>query len=276
VVVVIRVASTAVLAALGLTVLAVIAFGVVGTAPAAAPPKDAPLDELVVALELPAPGLRAGAVRGSEIVAARGLEVEIARALARRLGARSLRLVDVPNVAALTRPGPKAWDAALSGLPTDTRGGVEMSVPYVSAAPAVLLRAGLSRPRRLADLRSRQLCVVAGSPGAAAARRIHSLFAPLVATGDEELLRLVQTGRCDVAVREAPLLGVALQRLGGRHGPVAGLLDTGRTWSIALPRGSELTARVDRALVRLRADGTLGRLALRWLGFDPARLRRLR
>jgi ABC-type amino acid transport substrate-binding protein len=33
---------------------------------------------------------------------------------------------------------------------------------------------------------------------------------------------------------------------------------------------------VNRALGRLRADGTLGRLARSWLGLDPARLRVLR
>ena len=83
---------------------------------------------------------------------------------------------------------------------------------YVRSDPVVLMRAGLPRPRTVADLRSRLLCAVAGSRGAAAARRVRSAFAPLVAESDAELLRLVQTGRCDVAVREAPLLGC-------RHAP---------------------------------------------------------
>jgi hypothetical protein len=37
-----------------------------------------------------------------------------------------------------------------------------------------------------------------------------------------------------------------------------------------------VAADVTRALARLQRDGTLGRIAVRWLGFDPVRLRTLR
>ena len=86
----------------------------------------------------------------------------------------------------------------------------------------------------------------------------------------------MQTGRCDAAVREAPLLGAAMRRLGGRYGPVGGRIDTGASWALAVPRGSAIEPDVDRALSRLRRDGTLGGSRTRWLGFDPAALRRLR
>ena len=269
-----RLASTAVLGILGATVVAVVVLGAVGTAPAAPPRAEAPLDELVVALHLPAPGLQVGAVRGREVVAGRGLEVDVARALARRLRVR-LRLINIADEAALTRPGAKSWDVAIAGIDARPRSGVDLSAPYLRVDPVVLMRAGLPRPRTAADLRLRLLCAVAGSRGAAAARGLRSSFAPILARGDAELLRLVQTGRCDAAVREAPRLGVALRAGNGRHGPVGGRIDTGSSWAFALPLHSALRADVNNALRRLRADGTLGRIATRWLGFDPATLRRL-
>ena len=66
-------------------------------APAAAadaPPPARPTS-LVVALSLGDSGLQAGVVRGREVILARGFEVELARLLARRLGGRVVRFIDV-------------------------------------------------------------------------------------------------------------------------------------------------------------------------------------
>ncbi len=273
----IRVASLGVLGVLAATVLTVVVLGLVaGTAPAASKQPRKTVDVLVVGLHLPVPGLQVGAVRGREVVAARGLEVDVARALARRLRVRRIRFLNVADAAVLTSPGAKPWHVAIAGIEARDIGAVDLSARYVRSDPVVLMRAGLPRPRGVADLRSRLLCAVAGSRGAAAARRVGSAFAPLVVEGDAELLRLVQTGRCDAAVREGPLLGAALRRLGGRYGPVGGRIETGASWALAVPRGSAIEPDVDRALSRLRRDGTLSRIVTRWLGFDPAALRRLR
>jgi polar amino acid transport system substrate-binding protein len=273
----VRAASLGVLGALAATLLAVVVLGVVaGTAPAAPAPTPEPLDELVVALHLPAPGLQVGAVRGRDVVAASGLEIDVARALARRLGARRVRFLQVSDPAALTSAGPKPWHVAIAALEARDRGAVDLTASYLRSDPVVLMRAGLPRPRNLADLRARLLCAVRGSAGAIEARRIRSLFPLLAADGDADLLRLVQTGRCDAALREAPRLGVAMQRIGGRYGPVGGRVETSASWAIAVPRESAVAARVARAISRLRRDGTLGRIAVRWLGFDPLRLRALR
>ena len=233
--------------------------------------------ELTVALHLPDPGFQVGAVRGRDVVAARGLEVDLARALGRQLRIRNLRLVHVPDRSSLTGPGAKPWDLALSRIDARTIGPIETSSIYLRGDAAVLLRPGLTRPRGLSDLRPRILCVTRGSDVRAALEAIAPASPPLRASDDRELLGLVQTGRCDAAVREAPLLGAALRRLPGRYGPVAGRVVTpGDGYVAALPRGSELVEDVDRALARLRADGTLRRIAERWLGLDPGGLRVLR
>ena len=256
-------------AALATTVLAA-----AGPGSAGAPTYDRA--QLVVALHLPDPGFQVGAVRGRDVVAARGLEVDLARALGRELRIRDVRLVHVPDRGSLTGPGAKTWDLALSRIDAGTAGPIEKSAVYLRRDAAVLLRPGLTRPRGLADLRPRILCVTRGSDVRAALNGVAPASRPLLAMDDRELLGLVQTGRCDAAVREAPLLGAALRRLPGRYGPVAGRVVTTEGYVAALPRGSDLVDDVDRALVRLRADGTLGRIAKRWLGFDPAGLRVLR
>ena len=88
----------------------VAALVVATTAAAATQPTKRP-GELTVALNLPRPALQVGAVRGGDIVLARGFEVDVARALARRLGLR-LRLVQVRDAQRLLQPGAKSCASA--------------------------------------------------------------------------------------------------------------------------------------------------------------------
>jgi ABC-type amino acid transport substrate-binding protein len=75
----------------------------------------------------------------------------------------------------------------------------------------------------------------------------------------------LQTGRCDAVVYDAPTLGTLKMRAPSRYGPFAGVIRTGEQYGIALPSGSPLLRRVDRALAGLVADGTVERLQREWL-----------
>jgi ABC-type amino acid transport substrate-binding protein len=190
-----------------------------------------------------------------------------------------VEFVQVADAGRLLAAGPKRWDVALAQLP-GAKGAkaVDLSQPYLSADQAVLLARGIPRPRSLADLRRLQLCVVRGSRGAdVAAGRVRPRRRALAARDDGVLLRLVQTGRCEAALREVPQLAEALAaRPRGAYGPIAARIGTEAAFAVALPKGSPLTPHVDRALHRLRSDGRLGRLTRAWLGVDPSRLRVLR
>lgn len=260
-----------------LTSLAALGLAAAVAVPPAAAGRDVAPRNLVVAMHLPDAGFQVGAVRGGRVTFAAGFEADLARILARRLEAPSPSLVQVVDTARLTAPGPKRWSLALARLvPKRATRGVRFSTPYLRADQAVLARRGLPEPAGLADLARMQLCALQGSRGADVIRtRIRPSAAPLAARDENELLRWVQTGRCDAALREAPLLGVALEGRRAQMGRIVGMVETGAAYAVALPRGSALAPAVDRAIVRLRGDGTLHRLALRWLGFDPGRLRRL-
>jgi glutamine transport system substrate-binding protein len=234
--------------------------------------------ELVIALSMPAEGLQAGSVNGTHVVYARGLEVDLGRALARRLGLRRVRFVQVPELG-IVRPGRKTWDIALAQIvPTPLRArAVELVGPYLVDDQAVLLRRGLARPHSLADIRRLQLCAIRGTRGAdVAAHRARPTSRTMLARDIAEMLRWVQTGRCDAAIHDAPLLAASIVHAPGRYGRLAARIETGATYAIALPQGSPLAAAVAGALATLRASGATARLARAWLGVDPAHLPVLR
>jgi polar amino acid transport system substrate-binding protein len=233
-------------------------------------------DELVVALSLGAPGLQVGAVRGDDVVLARGFEVELARVLVRRLGVARVRFVNRSR-AALLAPGPKRWDIALAQLTAADVAGrsLDASRAYLVGGQAVLLRRGAAPPaslRRLADL---ALCVRASTAGAASVRALAPSVPPMRVADDDTLLRLVQTGRCDAALVDAARLGSLLDGRRARFSPARLRIGAGEGYVVALPKGSPLGAAVDEAIARLVTRGVTHRLAERWLGLDPARLRLL-
>ena len=83
-----RAAATAALLALALALAL--------PAAAAAPPPTQNPDELVVGVSMPVTGLQVGAVRARTVVLAKGLEIDLARALAKRLGVPTVRFVNEP------------------------------------------------------------------------------------------------------------------------------------------------------------------------------------
>jgi ABC-type amino acid transport substrate-binding protein len=235
---------------------------------------------LVVGLRLQDPALQAGVLRGGQVILARGLEVQLARLVARRLGEPISRFVAVRDSAGRPAAGSTRWGVLLNGIGRSGSAGarVDLSAPYLRTGAVVVLRRGLSKPRGLADLRDRVLCAVRGGGAARViSTSVRPSRKPLLATDDDRLRALVRTGACDAALVPAVEAGRFVRGQAGRLGPAGGWVPDGHGLAIAVSRsaGPDVAA-VDRELRRLRADGTLGRLARSWLGLDPARLRTLR
>ena len=235
---------------------------------------------LVVGLDLGDPVRQAGVVRDGEVILARGLEVAIARDLARRLGIKRVRFVFVrPSVRLVSTAAP-LWHLAIASLrPTRvTSSQADLSEPYLGTDQAVVVRRGLPPPGRLSDLRDRITCALRGSDGARALETsVPTSLRPILASSQARLLDLVQTGVCDAALVDADDVGRTVAGRGGVLGPVAARVPFGGGSVIAVSRGGPVgVAEIDRSLRRMRADGTMHRLARTWLGIDPARLRLLR
>ncbi len=234
--------------------------------------------ELVVALSLADPALQAGVVRGRDVVLARGLEVELARIIAERLGVKRVRFVAVRPASRLLTSSAD-WDLALASVePSRSASSVaELSTSYLATDQAVLLRRGTSRPRTLVELRTRQLCAVAGTNGAKAIASLAPESPAIRAPGVERLLQLVQTGACDAAAVDAIRAGRLVEGRKALVGPFAARISFGSGLVVAVSRTSTIPApAVDRVVQRLRINGTLSRLARFWLGVDPAALPVLR
>ena len=235
---------------------------------------------LVVALSLGDPALQAGVVRDGEVILARGLEVDIARNLARRLRIPRVQFVYVRPTSRLLAAKARPWHLMISSIrPTRAASSVaDLTEPYLRTDQAVVLRRGLPRLTRLDELQGKITCALRGSDGARAiATSVVPIVRPILAPSNDRLLQLVQTGACDAAVVDASGAGRLVAGRGGVLGEITARVEFGSGYVVAVTRGGPVAvAEVSRALDRMRADGTMHRLARAWLGIDPERLRELR
>jgi polar amino acid transport system substrate-binding protein len=219
---------------------------------------------LTAAIELGSPGFAEGTLANP-----RGFDVEVARALARRLGLR-IRFVDYP-FPRLFVPGPKPYDVALefvTVLPGRAR-FVDFSTPYLSSTQGVLVAEDITGPVTLARLRTLQVCAKQVTTGFAYVQDVLRpeglvLEYPTAAGA----LGALATSNCDAFVFDLPSLIAAKRAAPDRYGALAGRVGASEHYGVVLRKGSPLRAPVDRAIAALRRDGTIRRIGAR--NFGPA------
>ena len=234
---------------------------------------------LTVGLSMPSEGFQVGIVKGSEVVYAQGFEIDLAKALTARLGLS--KTVFLQNrFDRLYSAGSKPFDLAIGEIsitPARTR-TVDFSRSYMAVDQGVLAAQTVRVvPTTIAGLKRLKLCALAKSTGADVALQKIVPTRPVLLVGNVPTLMLdLQTGRCEAVVYDAPALGTLKARAPARYGPFVGVVKTGERYGIAIPKGGTLVAPVNKALASLLADGTVDRLARKWLTVDPTDLRELR
>lgn len=246
---------------------------------AAAPPPTLSPGQLTVGVSMPSEGFQVGVVRGSEVIYAQGFEIDLARALALRLELPEAVFIQ-SRFDRLYSGGQKPWDVAIAEITITParRSTVDFTRAYMTVDQGVLGAQTLTAiPKTVAGLRALRICALRKSTGAEVAQRRIAPTRPVLLVGNVPALMLdLQTGRCEAAVYDAPALGTLKARAPKRYGPFIGVLKTNEKYGIAVPRGSGLLKRVDRALASLIADGSVEALQRKWVTAHLEQLRVLR
>lgn len=262
---------------------ALVAIAVLCAVPSAlaadAPPTLQP-GVLTVGLNMPSPGFQVGAVRGHGVVYARGLEIDLANALAARLGIPRVVFYQEPRFDRLLGPGPKPWDIALAEvtITPERAANVLFSIPYLEAEQGVLVRRGLkSAPTTIAQLALLRLCSQTNTTAAALiASQVQPTRPPTLFGNTTRLLDALRKGRCDAVIYDAPILATQRAQVPRLYGPLVGVIETNEDYGIVLPTGSPLAAVVNDALAAIISQGTLAAISKRWLSTDINKLPALR
>lgn len=194
-----------------------------------------------------------------------GLEVDLAKRLAERLGVRIV-LTNTDVGSGLDALVADRFDAIIAGLapaPELSR-DVAFSRPYFEAGPVALVRADDSRLRRPGDLRGRLVGVELGAEIATRAASAASGSPPRSVAELEDLLSALEAGEIDAAVVDR---ATALERTAS-HVHLRALdppLASDPLVIAVARRSRDLLYAIDHALTAMEEDGTLAALERRWL-----------
>jgi polar amino acid transport system substrate-binding protein len=199
-----------------------------------------------------------------------GFEFELARALADRFDLKSVRVV-VKHFHQIVAGDLGGADLALDLItPTTQReGDLEFSAPYLTDAPAILVRRGIAVP----DLATAQDLKWGATRATTFIGDIETTIAPNapVQVFDQEgqMMTALDQGRVGAVLLDLPLAVATARHSGGRL-TVAAQLPLRETIAAALPKGSDNEAAVSSAIRAFVADGTVRRLLERWVGSSAA------
>jgi len=257
--------------AITLLVLAATAVALVAAAGAsngrrAALPTQLP-GTLTVAVDIGTIGLAEGDVVNGKVVRASGFEIDLARALARKLGVK-LRIVDVPFARVFT-PGSKPFDVSLSHVTITAKRArsVDFSKPYLVVNKGVLVAPGVAPPATLADLRRLRVCAQSATTSLDYVRtKLRPRLAPHSFPSPIDVLRAVSDGFCQAMVADLEILVAARRDEPDLYGPIAGQIVTHERYGAVFEKGSKLRTPVGSALNSLARTGMVTRLATRWFG----------
>jgi polar amino acid transport system substrate-binding protein len=250
--------------------------GVLGATLAAAafaqPAGDLPTkkpDTLVIGFDLPAPAFIQGTAVGTSIRNPTGFEVELAKAVAKKLGVSKIEWLRSKFVG-LFRPGAKPFDFAFEQITITAKRKqvVDFSASYFDANQGVLIAKGVSKPTSIADLRGLQICAQAATTGLDYIQtQMRPEKDPLVYQDLGPAFIAVSTGQCDAIVMDVPIVVSEKKKSPAKYGAVAGQIITNEKYGALFEKGNPLRAQVSNAIKELKADGTLARLQSKW--FSP-------
>jgi polar amino acid transport system substrate-binding protein len=168
-------------------------------------------------------------------------------------------------------PGPKSFDFDINEISiTSARAkAVDFSTPYYTNPQAIVVVKGskFAHVRTLAALRGAKFGVQVGTTSlTAVSSRIHPANQPQVFNSSNDVVRALREHLVDAIVVD---LATGFFLTSGQipKGEVVGQFSApgGDTWGVLLTRHSKLTACVDQALGKLRANGALGSITNRWM-----------
>jgi cystine transport system substrate-binding protein len=257
------------------SLFAAVALLVAGTAAAAAPAHTDRLDAakargtLRVALEGTYPPFNFRDAASGQLA---GYDVDVARLVAARLGLKP-EFVTTEWSAILAGLGAGKYDVIVSqvGITPQRAQAFDFSQPYTYSGPQLIVRKNERNDyKSLADLKGKKIGVGQGSVFEQQARAMPGLEVKSYPAAPENLQDLA-FGRIDAALNDSLMIGYLLKnsqlpiRAGARVGAVTSM-------GVAFQKGNpKLQAAIDHALAAARADGSLGRAAVKWFGSDASR-----
>ena len=199
-----------------------------------------------------------------------GLEVELARLVAERLG-MEMQITDLGFQALFAATASRRIDLAISTIAVtqDRLRNQDFTQPYMDTDLA-LIAGPSSKLTGLNDLRGATLGAIASSTSDVWIKQNAQRLGLGSAKTYDSVTNLfldVANGRVDGGINDEAGSRYAFRTM--RTMRVVEVIPSGERIAMMLPKGSALTAKVNDVISDLKRDGTLAKLYLKWFGVEP-------
>jgi glutamate transport system substrate-binding protein len=202
-----------------------------------------------------------------------GLDVDVSRYLARRLGKRvRFEPALARDRERLLREG--GVDMVLTfWLEPEWQQRLAFAGPYLLSYQDILVRDGEKTVRGVRDLAGRRICAVTGSGAAEAVTVEREVPAvPVAARSYADCMAMLRDGRIDAITTNDTILAGLKTRQGAGFRLLNSRFGERRT-GIAIRKGDpDGCEALNRAITRMYQDGTMGRLMGKWFGTSGLKL----
>jgi polar amino acid transport system substrate-binding protein len=247
--------------------------------PAAVPTKHP--GKLVVGFDLPAPAFWNGQASGNTLKHPTGFEYSLALDVAKQLGIskKNVTLQRAP-FATILLAGHKPYDFAMEETTITAQRAkvIGFSAPYFSANQGVLIAKGVTKPTKIADLKSLQTCAQSATTGLDwIQHKLRPAKKPLVySASSTAAFDAVQAGSCQALILDVPIVVSQSHKKPGAYGGVVGQIDTHEGYGAVFQKNSPLIPYVSRAIKALNKNGTIAKLIFKWFGYYPYKIQTLK
>jgi polar amino acid transport system substrate-binding protein len=207
----------------------------------------------------------------------KGFESGVAYAVAKQLGFRpsKVKWVVEPFDSSYA-PGPKSFDFDINEISiTPARAkAVSFSTPYYTNPQAIIVykNSPLAHAKSLAAFKKAKIGVQVGTTSLGAVnQKIKPSAQPLVYNTSSDVVEALKVHAVDaIVVDYATALYLTSAEIS--KSTIAGQFSApgGDTWGLLLKKGSPLTPCVDKAMAKLKANGTLATLTKQWMSSKVA------
>lgn len=202
-----------------------------------------------------------------------GFDIDLFDAIAREAGIKyKLQPMDFNGIIPSLQT--RNVDAAIAGISIkeERKKILDFSDPYYNSGIAIMVRtADVDKIKSLDDLKGKTVAIKTGSgPVDFVKKNVPSAKIKLFPNSDNSFLDL-QSGNSDAVVYDTPNLQYYAKTAGQGKVVVSAILNSDDQYGIAFPKGSDLVAKINEGLKKVRASGEYDKIHAKWFGDTPAK-----